>query len=157
MMNPAQMDQFRASMWISQGTEWEPFAGMGDNAAAQLKAFVDASVLASKAGEPTAEAVPVPARLPVPEGAQQSTQGAFGNVLLGLAKSGELLGDRIVTTAPDVTQTTNLGAFVNQRGLFRRSELPTFFVRRKSLWRRNGRRIRRASISNLVLPRTTFS
>ena len=48
-------------------------------------------------------------------------------MLLGLAKSGELLGDRIVTTAPDVTQTTNLGAFVNQRGLFRRSELADVF------------------------------
>jgi pyruvate dehydrogenase E1 component len=65
--------------------------------------------------------------LPTPDGAEQSTQAAFGNVLLGLAKSGELLGDRIVTTAPDVTQTTNLGAFVNQRGLFRRSELADVF------------------------------
>ena len=127
MMNPAQMDQFRASMGIEAGAEWEPYAGMGDNAAAQLKAFVDASVMASKDVEPTANAVPVPARLPVPEGAQQSTQAAFGNVLLGLAKSGDLLGDRIVTTAPDVTQTTNLGAFVNQRGLFRRSELADVF------------------------------
>ena len=127
MMNPAQMDQFRASMGISEGTEWEPYAGLGDNAATQLKAFVDTSVLAHKAGEAVADAVPVPARLPVPDGAEQSTQAAFGNVLLGLAKSGELLGDRIVTTAPDVTQTTNLGAFVNQRGLFRRSELADVF------------------------------
>jgi pyruvate dehydrogenase E1 component len=127
MMNPAQMDQFRSSMGINAGTEWEPYAGLGDNAAAQLKAFVDASVLASKDAEPIAAAVPVPARLPVPEGAQQSTQAAFGNVLLALAKSGEMLGDRIVTTAPDVTQTTNLGAFVNQRGLFRRSELADVF------------------------------
>jgi pyruvate dehydrogenase E1 component len=63
----------------------------------------------------------------VPGGAEQSTQAAFGNVLLDLAKSDELLADRIVTTAPDVTQTTNLGAFVNQRGLFRRSELADVF------------------------------
>ena len=33
----------------------------------------------------------------------------------------------IVTTAPDVTQTTNLGAFVNQRGLFRRQECDDVF------------------------------
>ena len=37
------------------------------------------------------------------------------------------MGDRIVTTAPDVTQTTNLGGFVNRRGLFRRSELEDVF------------------------------
>ncbi len=127
MMNPPQMDQFRKSMHIAQGEEWEPYGGLGDNAGTRLKAFVDASVLARKAPEPAADLVPVPAHLPTPDGAEQSTQAAFGNVLLGLAKSGELLGDRIVTTAPDVTQTTNLGAFVNQRGLFRRSELADVF------------------------------
>ena len=127
MMNPTQMDQLRTNMGISEGREWEPFGGLGDNAAARLKAFVEASVLAQMGAEAIADAIPVPARLPVPDGAEQSTQAAFGHVLLGLAKSDELLGDRIVTTAPDVTQTTNLGAFVNQRGLFRRSELADVF------------------------------
>jgi pyruvate dehydrogenase E1 component len=83
--------------------------------------------LASKPAEAVAPAVPVPARLAVPRGENQSTQAAFGNVLLDLAKSSELLADRIVTTAPDVTQTTNLGAFVNQRGLFRRREMADVF------------------------------
>ncbi|GGN61949.1 hypothetical protein GCM10011349_45040 [Novosphingobium indicum] len=54
---------------------------------------------------------------------EQSTQAAFGRILLDLARAGGELADRIVTTAPDVTQTTNLGGFVNQRGLFRRQEL----------------------------------
>src|SRR3546814_17211931 len=47
------------------------------------------------------------------------------------AKSGDELADRIVTTAPDVTQTTNLGAFVNPRGLFRRQELADVFTKAK--------------------------
>ena len=127
MMNPAQIAQLRTGMGIAEGSEWEPYGGLGDNQAARLKAFVDASVLAAKPAEPVAAAVPVPARLPVPPGASQSTQAAFGNILLDLAKSSEPLADRIVTTAPDVTQTTNLGAFVNQRGLFRRSEMADVF------------------------------
>ena len=127
MMNPPQIAELRARLGIAEGEEWEPFGGLGDNAAANLKAFVKASAFAQKSDEPRAASVPVPVRLPVPEGAEQSTQGAFGRVLLDLAKSGEPLADRIVTTAPDVTQTTNLGAFVNQRGLFRRSELPDIF------------------------------
>ncbi|MCJ2180765.1 transketolase [Novosphingobium album (ex Hu et al. 2023)] len=131
MMNPAQMEQFRASLGIPEGGEWETWAGMGDNTAAQLRAFLAASPLASKAAEPIAPAVHVPARLPVPDGAEQSTQAAFGRILLDLAKSGEELADRIVTTAPDVTQTTNLGAFVNQRGLFRRQELADVFQKAK--------------------------
>ena len=76
----------------------------------------------------TAPAVPVPDRLPVPEGAEQSTQAAFGRVLLDLAKSGHPLADRIVTTSPDVTVSTNLGAWVNQRGLFRRADMADVFV-----------------------------
>ena len=128
MMNPAQIAGLRASLNIAEGEEWEPWAGLGGNAAARLRAFVEASPLARKPGEPRAPAVPAPASLPSPEGAEQSTQAAFGRVLLGLAKSGEPLADRIVTTAPDVTQTTNLGAFVNQRGLFRRSDLIDVFA-----------------------------
>jgi pyruvate dehydrogenase E1 component len=127
MMNPPQIEALRASLGIVPGEEWEPYGGLGGNAAAELKAFVANSPLAAKPGEPRAAAVPVPARLPVPDGNDQSTQGAFGRILLDLAKSGEPLGDRIVTTAPDVTQTTNLGAFVNQRGLFRRRELSDVF------------------------------
>lgn len=127
MMNPAQIETLRSSLGITPGEEWEPYGGLGGNAAAELKAFVANSPLAAKPGEPRAAAVPVPTRLPVPDGDEQSTQSAFGRILLDLAKSGEPLGDRIVTTAPDVTQTTNLGAFVNQRGLFRRRELSDVF------------------------------
>ncbi|MEY4271095.1 MAG: hypothetical protein RLZZ58_2311, partial [Pseudomonadota bacterium] len=39
--------------------------------------------------------------------------------------------DRIVTTSPDVTVSTNLGAFVNQRGLFRRQQLKDVFAGHK--------------------------
>jgi len=127
MMNPPQIAALRDQLGIAEGQEWEPYAGLGDNVAAELKAFVARSALAAKPPEPRAAAVPVPTRLPVPEGDEQSTQSAFGRILLDLAKSGEPLGDRIVTTAPDVTQTTNLGGFVNQRGLFRRRELADVF------------------------------
>lgn len=127
MMNPPQIEQLRASMAITPGDEWNPYGGLGDNAAAQLKAFVEASVLARKAPEAPGAAVPVAARLPAPHGENQSTQAAFGHVMLDLAKSSSELADRIVTTAPDVTQTTNLGGFVNQRGLFRRAEVADIF------------------------------
>jgi pyruvate dehydrogenase E1 component len=130
MMNPAQIEGLRASLGIAEGREWEPWGGLGANAAARLKAFVGASALATKLPEPEAEALPVP-RFAVPDGDRQSTQAAFGRVLLDIAKSGDALADRIVTTAPDVTQTTNLGGFVNQRGLFRRRELADVFQKAK--------------------------
>ena len=127
MMNPAQIDQLRMTMGIETGEEWEPFAGLGGNMAARLKNFIGDSVLAAKPAEAASQYIPVPARLAVPSGDVQSTQAAFGHVLLDLAKSSEEMADRIVTTAPDVTQTTNLGGFVNQRGLFRRSDVADIF------------------------------
>ncbi|GAB5482934.1 MAG: pyruvate dehydrogenase E1 component [Parasphingorhabdus sp.] len=127
MMNPTQMDGYRKSLGIKRGSEWEAYGGMGDNAAAQLKAFVEDSALAQHRSEATAPTVAIPERFAVPAGDEQSTQAAFGKILLNLAKSGEEIGNRIVTTAPDVTQTTNLGAFVNQRGLFRRQEVADVF------------------------------
>ena len=127
LMNPRQIEQLRADLGIAPGEEWTPYGGLGDNAATTLEAFVARSPLAGKPREAPFDPVPVPERLPVPDGAEQSTQTAFGRILLDLAKSGHPLADRIVTTSPDVTVSTNLGAFVNQRGLFRRQELADVF------------------------------
>lgn len=130
MMNPAQMERFRADMGVPEGAEWERWGGLGDNSATQLQAFVAQSPIARVQSVKEAQPVAAPS-IAAPEGAEQSTQAAFGRILLDLAKSGDALADRIVTTAPDVTQTTNLGAFVNQRGLFRRQELADVFHKAK--------------------------
>ena len=128
LMNPRQIEGLRDELGIPAGDEWAPYAGLGDNAAAALHDFVERSPLAQRPPEFAADPVAVPPRLPVPEGAEQSTQAAFGRILLDLAKSGHMLADRSVTTSPDVTVSTNLGAFVNQRGLFRRSALADVFA-----------------------------
>ena len=131
MMNPPQIHGLRDRMGISEGDEWEPYAGLGDNMAAELKAFIEDSAFARTPPEDEAEAIPVPSRFVIPDGDELSTQAAFGRILFDLAKSDEEIGNRIVTTAPDVTQTTNLGAFVNQRGLFRRQEVADVFRQAK--------------------------
>lgn len=127
MMNTAQIEGLREMMGIAEGGEWEKWGGLGDNVAAALEAFVADSPIGRKQREAVAPVVPVPDRLPGGAKADISTQAAFGTILHDLAKSDHPLADRIVTTAPDVTQTTNLGAFVNQRGLFRRQELADVF------------------------------
>ncbi len=126
LMNPSQIAALRASMGIAEGEEWAPLAALGDNRAAAVRDFISASPLATLQPAPVAAPVPIPP-IAAPEGIEQSTQAAFGRILLDLAKSGHPLADRIVTTSPDVTVSTNLGAFVNQRGLFRRQELRDVF------------------------------
>jgi pyruvate dehydrogenase E1 component len=130
LMTPSQVETLRQAMGVPQGQEWAPFGGLAPDEAADLAAFIAETAFAQPATRQfKAEPVPVPARgeFPSPEGAEQSTQAAFGRILLDLAKSGHPLADRIVTTSPDVTVSTNLGGFVNQRGLFRRRETADVF------------------------------
>jgi len=130
LMTPTQVETLRQAVGVAEGQEWEPLAGLSAEEAAEVRAYIDASPFAQPATRQfKAAPIPVPPRgaFPSPDGDEQSTQQAFGRILLDLAKSGHPLADRIVTTSPDVTVSTNLGGFVNQRGLFRRRETADVF------------------------------
>jgi pyruvate dehydrogenase E1 component len=130
LMNPGQIAALRARMGIEEGAEWEPWAGLGGNRAEAAKALAErCGIVRAKRARPWAVAE-VPAIAP-PPGEEQSTQAAFGKILLDLSKTGGALADRIVTTSPDVTVSTNLGAWVNQRGLFRRQAAADVFAAAK--------------------------
>ena len=120
LMTPTQMGAFQERMGVPRGEEWSPFAGL-PRAPEEYREFLAATPFAAR--EPVAAsariAVPEAAEFPRP-GGRQSTQVAFGKILNDLARTGGELADAIVTTSPDVTVSTNLGGFVNQRGLFAR-------------------------------------
>jgi pyruvate dehydrogenase E1 component len=127
LMNPGQIAALRERMGISEGHEWEPYAGLGGNSAEAVKALVSQSRIARAKRERPWNVAEVPHIVP-PGGHEQSTQAAFGKILLDISRAGGALADRIVTTSPDVTVSTNLGAWVNQRGLFDRQELADVFA-----------------------------
>ena len=72
-------------------------------------------------------------RLALPAGETMSTQEGFGRLMLDLAKAGGPLAERVVTTSPDVTVSTNLGGWVNQVGLFAHTPHSDVFRDRKLL------------------------
>src|SRR5690242_12428368 len=119
LMNEAQMEAFRASQGIAPGAEWEPFAGMEPAAAGRLHQVIERAPFRRRLTETVkpAPALAMP-RLSVPAGETMSTQEGFGRLMLDLAKAGGPLAERVVTTSPDVTVSTNLGGWVNQVGLF---------------------------------------
>jgi len=121
LMTQAQMEAFQAQMGVAAGEEWAPFAAL-PRPAREYKAFLQATPFAPPRPGCGAPSVPVPERaeFPTPTG-KQSTQVAFGKILNDLARAGGPLADAILTTSPDVTVSTNLGGFVNQRGLFARA------------------------------------
>jgi pyruvate dehydrogenase E1 component len=75
--------------------------------------------------------VPVPDTLSLPHQAMQSTQGAFGNLLNEISRADTPLSRRIITCSPDVTVSTNLGPWVNRKGVFGREALKDTFREEK--------------------------
>lgn len=128
LMNKAQMGEFQASMNIKEGEEWAPFAGLGVKGE-KLQHFLSKVPFNTKGPRrKTAQSVPVEGDIfPSPQPGEQSTQVAFGRILNEIAKGDSALANRIITTSPDVTVSTNLGGFVNQRGIFARQEVQDVF------------------------------
>jgi len=127
LMTPAQMETFRAAMKIRPGHEWERFEGLSAPEPA-LQKFLDAVPFAA-AGERNLRAplIEVPDELQVTIQAEMATQTGFGALLNEIARGTTPLASRIVTTSPDVTVSTNLGPWVNRRGLFAREAMADIF------------------------------
>jgi pyruvate dehydrogenase E1 component len=127
LMTPAQMETFRAAMKIRPEHEWDRFEGLSAPEAA-LQTFLDAVPFAA-GGERNLKAplIDVPEELKVTIQPEMATQTGFGALLNEIARGTTPLASRIVTTSPDVTVSTNLGPWVNRRGLFAREALADTF------------------------------
>jgi pyruvate dehydrogenase E1 component len=122
LMSPEQIGMLRRQMNIRDGEEWEPAAGL-EMSADEIAAFLRSTPFNQSAErQHRAPAVPVPPRFETPAGANLSTQEGFGRLLSNIDREHPALADRIVTTAPDVTVSTNLGGWVNKRGVFETKE-----------------------------------
>jgi pyruvate dehydrogenase E1 component len=122
LMNEAQMAGFQRAMGVPEGREWDRFAGL-ELPAETLESFLaEVPFAARRERRLAAAAVPVPDALPLPQAPRMSTQEGFGRILNDLAGGDSELAARIVTCSPDVTVSTNLGGWVNRRGVFDRRE-----------------------------------
>ncbi len=131
LMNPDQMAEFQRRNRVPEGAEWDCFAGL-ELPAKKLRVFLDAVPFAAGGKRRTkTPAVAVPAQLPAPESDRLSTQDGFGRILADLARTDSTLAERIVTASPDVTVSTNLGGWVNRRGIFDRHPRADTFKQQK--------------------------
>jgi pyruvate dehydrogenase E1 component len=127
LMSRDQMAVFQRAMGVPEGQEWEPFAGLA-RPPDELRAFLDHVPFAQ--GGPrvhTCAPVLIPPTLAAPRAARTSTQEGFGRLLGELARADDALAARLVSTSPDVTVSTNLGGWVNRRGIFDRREQADVF------------------------------
>ena len=127
MMTVEQMQAFQQRLNIRPGHEWEPFEGLADPHAVGrfIHSVPYAEPLTHHGRRLDAAPIAVPDHLPQPKivGRRMSTQAGFGEIL---AEIGRAQGDsaelsrHILTTSPDVAVSTNLGPWINRRGVFDR-------------------------------------
>jgi pyruvate dehydrogenase E1 component len=131
LMTPTQVDGLRERMNVRPGHEWEPYEGLA-LPAEDLASFVkEAPFITAGRRRYETPTTAVPERLELQLQPAMSTQQGFGLLMHEIAKSDSDFARRIVTTSPDVTVSTNLGAWVNRRGLFAREEMADVFKRER--------------------------
>ncbi len=122
LMTPAQMAEFQKRMNVREGHEWDLFEGL-EHSEADIRAFLDTVPFYAKGRRRfDGPYIEPPKELPLPKAEEMSTQEGFGRILFDLAREQTEFASRIVTTSPDVTVSTNLGGWVNRRGVFDRAE-----------------------------------
>jgi pyruvate dehydrogenase E1 component len=127
LMTPSQTETLRQQMNIRPGHEWEPFEGLGIPRS-DLEQFLARVPFDSRGRRRfTAPEIAIPQTIEIAPQSSMSTQQGFGLLMHAIAKDDTDFADRVVTTSPDVTVSTNLGAWVNRRGLFARDELADTF------------------------------
>ncbi len=127
LMTPAQMETFQKAMGVRPGHEWDEFEGLA-LPAEKLQGFLDRVPFAQdKARRLSAPVIDVPETLPVTIAPTMATQTGFGALLNEIGRGDGDFAKRIVTTSPDVTVSTNLGPWVNRRGLFAREIMADTF------------------------------
>ena len=131
LMNADQMAEFKRQNEIADGAEWDRLAAL-ETPADELEAFIaQVPFAARKQPSRAAPRIALPADFPAPRAATMSTQEGFGRILAELGRGESELAERIVTTSPDVTVSTNLGGWVNRRGIFSRTPRGDVFREQK--------------------------
>src|ERR1700719_4389491 len=125
LMTEKQMDALRTALHIRQGHEWDKFEGLTEPAQ-RLQAVLDRAAAAASEQQEAAT-IEVPDELAITLSPVMSTQAGFGALLNEIGRQKSTLAERPVTASPDVTVSTNLGPWVNRRGLFAKQALADTF------------------------------
>ena len=113
LLTTPQIDDLRSAVGLNIDNEWDRFDA--DSSAGQMCDVVGALINNSPVGQRAV--VEVPQQTGVFTAKAVSTQETFGRILANLAAI-DGVADRIVTTSPDVSVSTNLGGWINKVGVF---------------------------------------
>jgi pyruvate dehydrogenase E1 component len=122
LLTDEQLAALQTAHDVAAGAEWDNFPA-GSLEHEWLEHSLAQRGFPMTMNSPRTPPLPPPPQLKVPDRLGQrypsvtSTQAAFGQMLSALSDVPQL-GDRLVTIAPDVAVSTNLGAWINRRGIY---------------------------------------
>jgi len=117
-MSTEQINVLRSKMGLTLDNEWDGFAL--DTEPGKFLALRSAALKRASANSEIKAVIPTTTN-PKSTG-MISTQEVFGRVLTEVSRD-EAIRPYLVTTAPDVATSTNLGGFINRTGVFHPQEL----------------------------------
>ena len=112
-ISESQINDLRTKVGLTPANEWERFEpGSAEDALCQARH------VALARPEPSVEVkIAIPTTTGIKGSGKSSTQEIFGRVLSEMSRD-ETIRPLLVTTAPDVATSTNLGGFINRAGVF---------------------------------------
>lgn len=127
LMNIEQIEAYRKELNINKGEEWDYYSGI-DSSQKDLAKFLEKSPFYKNNDRNFSdEKVKVSNKFKFKEGKSSNTQEVFGRILNEIGKSDSELSKRIVTFSPDVTVSTSLGGWVNQKQIYNRKKKTDVF------------------------------
>jgi pyruvate dehydrogenase E1 component len=122
LLTEQEIEGLREKMGIAPGEEFDAFSGIKD--LDKARRFLEQVPLHHQnlpQQPPNPKRIAVPVTLGLSYKGENSTQGAFGQIMVALSRVKEL-GERMVTSAPDVSVSTNLGGWINRVGVYQTHE-----------------------------------
>jgi pyruvate dehydrogenase E1 component len=112
-ISESQINDLRSRVGLTSANEWERFEpGSAEDALCQAR-----RVALTRLEPAVEEKIAIPITTGVKGAGKSSTQEIFGRVLSEISRD-EKIRPYLVTTAPDVATSTNLGGFINRAGVF---------------------------------------
>lgn len=124
LLTEEQMAQLATDCGTSLAAPWQRFAP--DTPAGRIVAAAARRLHRDRL--PAAPAPVVPTELGLGYKRPISTQGALGRILSDLPRADPALADRVVTLSPDVASSTNLGGWINKRGVWSAGDRTDWFA-----------------------------
>ena len=127
LMNIEQMEVYKKELNIKQGEEWDYYSGINSSEKDIIKFLTNNSFYKNNNRNYSDEKIHIPKKLIFKEGKSSNTQEVFGRIINEIGKEESDLSKRIVTFSPDVTVSTSLGGWVNQKQIYNRVKRTDIF------------------------------